>query len=159
MQIPDWFSSWTDSTLLLPLLGATLGFVLALWLRIRMERWWGRIRQKRGTKREMEARHWLEQEGFQVIECHPQLDFSLEVNGETRHFIITPDFLVRLDDQIFVVEVKAGRRDHALEQASVRRQVIEYMLASGLPCLLLDMPNEKLDVIEALPAPGVTPPD
>ncbi len=108
----------------------------------------GRLVRDLGLKAEAAARSLLEQEGFQVIDHAPLLEHQLLINGEAISFLITPDLIVEKDEVIYVVEVK--REYSGISNAGVRRQVLEYLVASGYPCLLVTMPEGELDLIELL---------
>lgn len=68
------------------------------------------------------------------------------VDGASRAFDITPDFIVARDGVSYVVEVKRTDGD-AVARASNRRQVTEYLLATGMPCLLVNMTLREIQHI------------
>ena len=73
---------------------------------------------------------------------------ELLVNGELEHFNVTPDLLVERDGQQYVVEIKRYRERGWISNAAVRRQILEYLHASGLACLLVRMPEGLIDHID-----------
>lgn len=108
----------------------------------------GAVNQRRGRRAEMNACTLLESEGFEILDAQPHFTSSLMVNGDLSQFDITPDFLVVKDGVRYVVEVKSFNDRTGVANAGVRRQVMEYLHATGLPCLLVRMPGGDIDMIE-----------
>jgi len=127
---------------LLFLLGLIVAFQVAKGLR----RSKGSRVRTRGKRAENNAASLLEDEGFRILKVEPVIRHKLRINGRAMNFDITPDFLVEKDDQRYVVEVK--QLDGSIKNAPIRRQVLEYMAAANLPCLLVIMPQGYLDIIE-----------
>jgi len=50
-------------------------------------------------------------------------------------------------DRRFVVEIKSAPEHAGIRTAAVRRQVIEYLWAAEMPCLLLTMPAGEIEII------------
>ena len=65
-------------------------------------------------------------------------------------FDITPDLLVARDGKDYIVEIKRKERLGGINNAIVRRQVLEYAVATGGPCLLVDMTSRTITEV-ALP--------
>ena len=90
----------------------------------------------------------LKSEGYTILEVEPVFHSELLVNGELEHFNVTPDLLVERDGQQYVVEIKRYRERGWISNAAVRRQILEYLHASGLACLLVRMPEGLIDHID-----------
>lgn len=123
-----------------------------LWIAYRIQRWWskrrGTVNRKRGKRAEHEARKLLERKGYKVLDEQPHFTHTLCVNGVPLSFDVNPDLLVRRDGIDYVVEVKNCNESSGVNNAAIRRQVIEYLRATGLPCLLVNMPEGRIDLIE-----------
>lgn len=120
---------------------------LTLALTRRYARWMGWWRRRRGLQAEGAAGKFLEQEGFEILDETPRLEYQLLIDGRLRSFSMTPDLVVTRDGCDYLVEVK--RKDHpiSINNAGVRRQVLEYMVAGGLPCLLVDMHAREITTV------------
>lgn len=104
----------------------------------------------RGRKMEVKAAALLKSSGYRILQTTPQLTMMLRIEGDDARFQITPDFLVEKDGEQLIVEVKYwSGNTPAIHNAIIRRQVIEYLAASGLPCLLLEMPQGYVSRIDA----------
>ena len=125
-----------------------LGIWLALWLKKRLEKRAGRRHGRRGSRAEDLARVILEDEGFEILEENPSFISRLLINGDPTEFRTTPDLLVEKDGQQYIVEVKNRPDFNGIYHAPIRRQVLEYLYATELPCLLVSMPEADLDIIE-----------
>lgn len=126
-------------------------FCLGLWVQYR---WTGYLRRSRGLKSklggeraEKRARKLLQKSGFKIVERQPIFETNLDVDGQFRLFPITPDYLVIRNGVYFVVEVKRNDGE-AIARASHRRQVIEYLLATGMSCLLVNMTRNQIQIID-----------
>ena len=124
--------------------GLALATFIIRRLRIRL----GSVNRKKGQAAEQQARDLLEEEGFEVLEVQPRFSNELLLDGTPTRFEITPDLMVIKDGQRYVVEIKRYREGCSVQNAGIRRQVVEYLLASGLPCLLVKMPEGEIDLIE-----------
>lgn len=110
----------------------------------------GRSVLGRGRRMERKAAKLLKACGYHVLDDKPKLTMMLRIEGEAVKFDITPDFLVEKDGTQYVVEVKYWQgANPAIHNANIRRQVIEYIAASGLPCLLLEMPEGFVTCVDA----------
>jgi len=137
---------WLDG-LFFGLAACLIGMVLALLLFQLRQRRRGQRHHNMGLKQERKARKLLKKFGFKLMEVQPQFESQLMVNDEKMSFMVTPDFLVSLQGVHYVVEVKSGRPKWS-SHARTRRQVLEYLVASGMPCLLLNMEDRDFEVIE-----------
>lgn len=148
MNASQWLSLWEQYRLVLL---ACLFFFLGLWVHYRWiifrKRSMGFHSRRKGQKAERRAFLLLEKNGFEVLEDQPRFQTELDVDGDLRAFDITPDFLVAKDGIQFVVEVKRTNGE-AIARASNRRQVIEYLMATGLPCLLVNMSSSEIQVVD-----------
>ena len=126
------------------LFGLACAFTLNTWMLRRN----GKVNQRRGRRAERNAADLLEEEGFAVLDTQPRIASPLRVNGDPEQFVVTPDMLVEKDGVRYVVEVKVHDDRAGITSAAVRRQVIEYMHATGMPCLLINMPEGDIDLIE-----------
>jgi len=147
--MPDWVL-WSG----LLLIGALVGMALALLLLARLRVWRGDWFRGRGLQAERDARRLLVEEGFAVTATRPKLVSRLRVNGDPISFAATPDFLAEKDGQRYVVEVKRRDEGSGVANAAVRRQTLEYLYASGLPCLLVLMPAGDIELIELVSTRG-----
>lgn len=132
------------------IISAIIAFTIGLWLHRTWSNYQRRARGLRsklgGEKAEKKARKLLVKAGYEIVETQPAFEAFLEVDGEDRAFDITPDYLVYKDEIYYVVEVKRTDGD-AIARASHRRQVTEYLLATGLPCLLVNMTLDEVQHI------------
>ncbi len=135
-------------TVLALLLGLLLGAAGAWFLAARNRSWRGGRIHDRGRRAEASAQKLLAREGFSVTAVEPRLESRLLVNGEPHRFETTPDFLARKNGQTYVVEVKRRKDGKGVANASARRQALEYIHASSLPCLLVIMPAGVIELIE-----------
>lgn len=132
------------------LIASICAFVLGLLL----QRWWfARQRRSRGLRAklggdraEKKARKLLQKRGYEIVESQPGFQAVLQVDGKDRRFEITPDYLVYRNGIYYAVEVKRNSGD-AIARAANRRQVTEYLLATGMPCLLVNMTQREIQVI------------
>ncbi|MDJ0839011.1 MAG: hypothetical protein QNK37_20995 [Acidobacteriota bacterium] len=130
-----------------------VGMLLAIWAVALRQRMRGRRNRNRGRTAERRARKILKKAGYTNVASSPVFTTALLVDGEEETFDVTPDQLVEKDGLQYVVEVKRYRENSGVANATVRRQVLEYMIASGLPCLLVQMPEGEISVID-LPDDG-----
>ncbi len=137
----------------LPLLGFVLGTLISwqLWHFLASRR--ARSSQGRGRRAEKKAVRLLKKNGFRILETAPSITSSLLVDDVPRRFTVTPDFLATRDGQTYVVEVKRYRAGNSINNAGIRRQVLEYLIAAELPCLLIAMPEGSIEEID-LPEPA-----
>lgn len=130
------------------LLAFTLGFAAAL----RIHRWTQQRRgdrnRKVGRRAEKNALTLLKAEGFTLVDPKPRLTHTLWIDGDPETFSITPDYIVQRDGQHYVVEVKRYKDHGGINNAGIRRQVTEYLVAANLPCLLVTMPEGQIQLVE-----------
>lgn len=126
------------------LLGVLITHSFLGWLRRRL----GRRNRDRGLRAEKRAVKVLRKQGFRVVSSRPTYPSELLVNKRPKTYQVTPDLLVERDDQLYVVEVKRYRDNGGVSNAATRRQVLEYLHATGYPCLLVRMPEGLIDLVE-----------
>ena len=154
------FQLWQDALEWMatdPVLGSTVllffaGMTVILTLRAvaLKNRWSGYFGRRRGLRAERGALKLLRRAGYTVIDPDPRTSYELWIDGARRRFEITPDLLVARDGQDYMVEIKRKERLGGINNAIVRRQVLEYAVATGRPCLLVDMTNRTITEV-ALP--------
>lgn len=120
---------------------------LTLWLQRWYRRWLGWWLRRRGLRAENAALKYLKKEGFEIVDAAPRLVYNLLIDGRPRTFTITPDLVVSRDGCDYVVEVKRKDSAGSINNAGVRRQVLEYVVAGGLPCLLVDMKTREITTV------------
>ncbi len=81
--------------------------------------------RKKGEKGEVVAKKWLVKHGYEILDEQLTHDSFWEVNFDKKSFSVRPDFLVKKDDEITVVEVKTGKAA-SLQNSKTRRQIREY---------------------------------
>jgi len=108
----------------------------------------GRKYRRRGKKAEKQAAKLLKKSGFTILEKEPRINTQLRIDGESRSFEITPDFLVSFGEELFIVEVKSHGSSQLINQAGVRRQVVEYVYATGHSCLLVTTQDSRITKVE-----------
>jgi hypothetical protein len=150
---PDgWRHEWTPYLLMAAVIS---GFLVGVWLtgflsRFRL-RWLGSKRGRLGRRAEKQAMRVLRRHGYRIEEHQPGFEHTLEVNGRPKSFIVTPDLVVSRENTYYVVEVKRLGKGAGISKAGVRRQVLEYLVASGLPCLLVSMPEGRIERVNIAP--------
>lgn len=148
MTINDFQSLWIQYRWPFALfLALFLGFWIHSRLAIYLSRRRGLRQKKLGEAAEKKARKILERAGYKILEAQPVFDAELLVDQDHRYFQVTPDFLVSRAEQVYVVEVKRTDGD-AIARASNRRQVLEYLFATDLPCLLVNMRRKEVQIID-----------
>ena len=137
---PEWL--WLAVFLLCFALGLFCAFSYTRWSRSRS----GRKSRKRGQKAERRASRILKAQGFQIVENQPSFTSAFVVNGKMEYFQVLPDYLVKKDGQVYIVEVKTNQS--GISNAGIRRQILEYLYATDLPCLLVRMPDGIIDFVQ-----------
>lgn len=133
-------------------LGFLLGVLLAVWVVRRHRSFAGNRNRALGDVAEGNALRILKKLGFRLLEIQPVFSSRLWVDGNLRTFEVTPDFLVERNGKRFLVEVKRlNRGDASVSKADIRRQVLEYLHVSNLPCLLVQMPHGIIEAVALKP--------
>ena len=104
---------------------------------------------KRGNELEKEARYFLENKGYNILEEQYVHYHEYKVNGETHQSKLIIDYVVSRDNKTYLVEVKTGEKAISISDKNTRRQILEYYFAiDNDGVFLLDMENEELLKIE-----------
>jgi len=104
---------------------------------------------KRGNELEKEARYFLENKGYNILEEQYVHYHEYKVNGETHKSKLIIDYVVSRDNKTYLVEVKTGEKAISISDKNTRRQILEYYFAiDNDGVFLLDMENEELLKIE-----------
>ena len=128
---------------------ALLAILVAVWLRARLRRWWGRSRPAQapgagGEGREVAAAQLLEKQGYEIVESQARRQWELDVDGDLLEITVIADYLVEKDGESFVAEVKSGEQAPDLTNSATRRQLLEYALAYDSPTIILvDMARRR----------------
>lgn len=106
-------------------------------------------RFKRASKKEYEAKSFLEKKGFKVIQCQKEFSYTLLLNKQETTVNLRFDYIVEKSGKRFIAEVKTGKTAININHAPTRRQLLEYCYATGSKgILLVDMENKKISTIE-----------
>ena len=140
----------------------TAGIVLGVWLASRVRRFWLRRRLARqwshARRGEVQARGWLEQHGFTVLDEQVSRGSFLVVNGEESPFTVRADYLVERNGVRAVVEVKTGAVADPSARGT-RRQILEYAWVYGVSeVYLFDADAQRLHRIGVPTIAGGAPP-
>ncbi len=143
-------------------LGAALALEVARrWLGAarRRSRAWARARQAdRGEER---AEVLLRRLGYRIADRQVEHSWSILADGEPHIVELRADLLVTRAGRRLIAEVKTGQVAPRLENASTRRQLLEYALAYPVDgVLLVDMEEGSVReiVFPVRPAPQATRP-
>ena len=124
---------------------ALAGALIALVLLRALQRWAGsrraHRRAARATKGEDGAAGMLERAGFTIVARQAQTTWSPTVDGEPCETELRADYLVELDGERLVAEVKTGDVAPELSTAATRRQLLEYRVAFAVEGVLLVCPE------------------
>jgi Holliday junction resolvase-like predicted endonuclease len=106
-------------------------------------------RFERGKNLENKARKFLQKKGFSILKSQHQFYHKYSVNGKMYSSEIIPDYIVKKNGKIYIVEVKSGRSAIAINNSNTRRQLLEYDFVINCDGIfLLDMENEKMELIK-----------
>lgn len=110
---------------------------------------WNRIKRlKKGKAAESDAKLILKKAGYEIHDYQPQLNYQFLSDHDQVKVNITPDYLVKKDGVVYVVEVKSGEVASNPNYAFTRRQLLEYYLVSELPLLFVDMETKLIHKIK-----------
>lgn len=108
-----------------------------------------RKRFERGDRLEKEARSFLINKGYHIIDEQYECYHYYKVNGEERSSKLIVDYVVRQKSKVYLVEVKSGEKAISIANKSTRRQLLEYDTAiENDGAYLLDMENKEMKLIE-----------
>jgi hypothetical protein len=124
---------------------AVAAAIVALWIASAWRRWRGSRVAKRRADRAMAgedaAQRLLEGAGFTILERQARLTWAPLVDGEPHETELRADYLVGIDDEVYVAEVKTGDEAPRLATAATRRQLLEYHVAFAVDGVLLVCPE------------------
>ena len=105
-------------------------------------------RFKTGMDGEDKARRFLQRHGFTILKEQVVIKPQLLVDGQSRHFTLRADFLVRRKGIRAIVDAKTGYEVIDPVNPSTRRQLFEYLVYYKVKKLFLyDGVHEKLHEI------------
>lgn len=111
------------------LLGALIALVLARWVRGWRGTWKAKARAARAGAGEDGAAHMLRAAGYTIIAKQARIWWSPLLDGEPQQMELRADYLVEVDGELLVAEVKTGEEAPRLSTAATRRQLLEYQVA------------------------------
>lgn len=102
----------------------------------------------RGAKLELDAKRFLQNKGYTIIDYQSTYDHHYQVDGIDHTATIQPDYMVRKKGKTYIVEVKSGTSAISASNRNTRRQLLEYdYVIKNDGVLLLDMENKNLQLI------------
>lgn len=135
----------TDRVLTEILVIAFVAVVITLWIASAWRSWRGsrraRIRAARSMAGEDDAAQLLEAAGFTIVAVQARLVWTLLVDDVPHPIELRADYLVTIDEERYVAEVKTGDDAPKLSTAATRRQLLEYLVAFGVDGVLLVSPE------------------
>lgn len=103
----------------------------------------------RGRLLENQARDFLIQKGYKILDEQKQFEHKYFINNDRKLSTLIIDYYVSKNGKKYIVEVKSGQSAISASNTNTRRQLLEYSFAipnDGV--FLLDMENQKLELIE-----------
>ena len=135
----------SQAWLILAVAVAVGGAIIALWIAAAWRRWRGsriaKLRADRAMAGEDAAQQLLEGAGFHIVARQARITWAPLVDGEPHQTELRADYLVGIDDEIYVAEVKTGDEAPRLATAATRRQLLEYHVAFAVDGVLLVCPE------------------
>ena len=111
------------------LAGALVALVVARWIRGWRGTWRAKARAARAGAGEDAAAHLLRAAGYQIVATQARTWWSPIVDGVPQELELRADYLVEIDGELLVAEVKTGDEAPRLTTAATRRQLLEYLVA------------------------------
>ncbi len=109
-------------------------------------------RFQRGNKLEAQARMFLLDQGYSILEEQSPYMHEFYVNGEKRSVKLILDYVVRKNGKKYIVEVKSGNSAISLSNPNSRRQLLEYdFVIKNDGVFLLDMENKNMQLVTFTP--------
>lgn len=106
-------------------------------------------RFERGNKLELNAKAFLQEKGYTVVDYQSTYDHQYKVDGEAQVATIQPDYIVKKNGKKYIVEVKSGTSAISARNRNTRRQLLEYdYVIDNDGIFLLDMENHNLQIIK-----------
>ena len=126
-------------------LAVLVGALVALVFARLMRRWRGSRRAVRRAARagagEQDAAMMLRTAGFRIVASQARTWWAPLLDGEPQETELRADYLVELEGELFVAEVKTGEEAPRLATAATRRQLLEYHVAFAADGVLLVCPE------------------
>ena len=108
-----------------------------------------RKRFERGNLLEKQARTFLQEKGYNIVDEQKTYDHNYEVNGESRSSKLIVDYIVEKNGKKYIVEVKSGKSAISLTDKNSRRQLLEYdFVIENDGIVLLDMENRNMQFVK-----------
>ncbi len=111
------------------LAGALFTLVLARWLRTWRGSRRAKVRAARAGAGEHHGARMLRAAGYSIVAVQVRTWWSPIVDGEPHEIELRADYLVELDGELLVAEVKTGDEAPRISTAATRRQLLEYHVA------------------------------
>jgi CRISPR/Cas system-associated exonuclease Cas4 (RecB family) len=80
----------------------------------------------KGKKGEVNAKKILEKDGYEIVQEQYVIDGMFNIDGVDENYILKVDFLVRKNNELFLVEVKTGKSANP-KNRTTRRQLLDYV--------------------------------
>lgn len=107
-----------------------------------------RKRFERGNRLELQAKNFLKNKGYTIIDYQSTYKHQFIEDGEVQCVEIQPDYIVKKNGKKYIVEVKSGSQAISARNKSTRRQLLEYdYVVENDGVFLLDMENRQLKLI------------
>lgn len=106
-------------------------------------------RFKRANKLELDAKAYLKNKGYSIVDYQSTYEHSYRIDGEKQCTEIQPDYIVKKNGKKYVVEVKSGTSAINIKNRNTRRQLLEYdYVIENDGVFLLDMENRDLKLVQ-----------
>lgn len=106
-----------------------------------LQRAWRRLllswRFKKGKKAEAFAEKLLKQKGYKILAFQEEGEGKLFVDGKVHSYRLRPDFFVKRQGLVYLVEVKSGEKASSPLYSHTRRQLFEYYYTFPVDGLIL----------------------
>lgn len=150
MNLPHWINIENlDKLIGLALIVILLFFLLRYKLIEFAERRKQKKRFKRGAVLESDAKQFLKDKGYKIIDDQSVHYHKFKENGKSVQSQLKVDYVVKKSGKKYLVEVKSGKSAINISNKHTRRQILEYDYAienDGI--FLLDMENKAMKLIE-----------
>lgn len=151
-----WAQAWW-----LALLGVVFVLVIGWRGGVAWSRWRrGRLVRRhaaRGERGEQLAERLLAQAGYQIVERQVPLMVTVHIDEQPHTARIVADCVVEGNDGRWVAEIKNGHLAARVSRRDTRRQLLEYVWATGASgVLLVDVPGRRVVRVAFPPVVGST---
>jgi hypothetical protein len=79
--------------------------------------------------------------GYRIVERQATTVWYPRIDGEPLETEVRADYVVEVDGELLVAEVKTGAAAPSVGNAATRRQLLEYLVAFGADGVLLVCPE------------------